>query len=119
MDLLNIFRQVSGLVNDQTRQNPSVDTDGLLGQLGNIFKQQHDTPEYDEHIGQYHGQGGYDPNYQQGGYGQQGGNQQILDASQDPYGDPADQPNAGMQQQGNILPASMDPYGDPADQVRR
>lgn len=32
-------------------------------------------------------------------------------ASQDPYGDPADQPGAK-----NVKPASQDPYGDPADQ---
>ena len=32
-------------------------------------------------------------------------------ASQDPYGDPADGPAAR-----DVLPASQDPYGDPADQ---
>jgi len=32
--------------------------------------------------------------------------QQVLPASQDPYGDPADQ---------DVAPASQDPYGDPAD----
>ncbi|BCM93226.1 hypothetical protein IAD21_05114 [Abditibacteriota bacterium] len=50
----------------------------------------------------------------------QGGGGGVLDASQDPYGDPADQndnresynPNAGP----NVRPASEDPYGDPADQ---
>jgi hypothetical protein len=36
-------------------------------------------------------------------------------ASEDPYGDPADQPGEG--QFGNVRPASEDPYGDPADQV--
>jgi hypothetical protein len=36
----------------------------------------------------------------------------VLPASQDPYGDPADQ--AG----GQVLPASQDPYGDPADQYQ-
>ena len=36
-------------------------------------------------------------------------------ASEDPYGDPADQPGDG--QFGDVLPASEDPYGDPADQV--
>jgi hypothetical protein len=44
----------------------------------------------------------------------------ILPASMDPYGDPADDPNAVAyntgDEQGDILPASMDPYGDPADQ---
>jgi hypothetical protein len=37
----------------------------------------------------------------------------VLPASQDPYGDPADQA-AGQ----DVLPASQDPYGDPADQVQ-
>ena len=41
---------------------------------------------------------------------QQFGN--VKPASQDPYGDPADQ------QSGNVRPASEDPYGDPADQGR-
>lgn len=34
-------------------------------------------------------------------------------ASEDPYGDPADQGNAGGRK---IKPASQDPYGDPANQ---
>jgi len=51
------------------------------------------------------------------GYGQQGGMGNVLDASQDPYGDPADQGNAGFGgNMGNVRPASEDPYGDPADQ---
>lgn len=37
-------------------------------------------------------------------------------ASQDPYGDPADQQRGGGQR--NIKPASADPYGDPADSRR-
>jgi hypothetical protein len=37
----------------------------------------------------------------------------VLPASQDPLGDPADQPGGGF---GNVLPASRDPLGDPADQ---
>ncbi len=36
-------------------------------------------------------------------------------ASEDPYGDPADQ-MADEGQFGNVQPASEDPYGDPADQ---
>jgi hypothetical protein len=36
-------------------------------------------------------------------------------ASEDPYGDPANQYDAG--QFGNVRPASEDPYGDPADQI--
>lgn len=35
-------------------------------------------------------------------------------ASEDPYGDPADQ-----DPKSNVRPASEDPYGDPADQERR
>jgi hypothetical protein len=41
---------------------------------------------------------------------------QVKPASQDPYGDPADQGGAnprGAPQ--NAKPASQDPYGDPAD----
>jgi len=38
-------------------------------------------------------------------------NNEVRPASEDPYGDPADQ---GMF--GNVSPASEDPYGDPADQ---
>lgn len=38
-----------------------------------------------------------------------------LPASQDPYGDPADQQYGRF---GNIRPASEDPLGDPADQER-
>jgi len=47
-----------------------------------------------------------------GHLGQQRAQGQVLPASQDPYGDPADQG-------GGVLPASMDPYGDPADQLPR
>ncbi len=45
-----------------------------------------------------------------GGQQNTGGNGNVQPASQDPYGDPADQGNSG------VLPASQDPYGDPADQ---
>jgi hypothetical protein len=41
---------------------------------------------------------------------------EVLPASQDPYGDPADQGTRGFS---NIRPASQDPYGDPADQMGR
>jgi hypothetical protein len=42
--------------------------------------------------------------------------EQIRPASEDPYGDPADQ-TADAGQFGNVRPASEDPYGDPADQT--
>ncbi len=92
MDLGSLFHQVAGLLDNNTRQNNSVDTDGILGNIGNIFRQHgYDGP-------------GYSSPYS-GGYGEQ----EVLPASQDPLGDPADQNG------GNILPASMDPLGDPAD----
>ncbi|CAD5959760.1 Translation initiation factor [Planktothrix tepida] len=40
-------------------------------------------------------------------------NRRVYPASEDPYGDPADQGQFG--QFGNVRPASEDPYGDPAD----
>lgn len=43
------------------------------------------------------------------------GSGNITPASQDPYGDPADQASYGGQF-GNVRPASEDPYGDPADE---
>jgi len=101
MDFGSIFQAVSGVLNQDTRQNNSVDTDGLIGRVADIFRQ---NGASDEHVqNPYSGQGGYD-----------GGN--ILPASQDPYGDPADQQGYQQQGGGNILPASQDPYGDPADQ---
>jgi hypothetical protein len=42
--------------------------------------------------------------------------QNVKPASQDPYGDPADQPRGAP---ANVKPASADPYGDPADDRRR
>lgn len=99
MDFGSIFRAVSGVLHQDTRENDSVDTDGLIGQVANVFRQ---NGARDEDV----------QNPYQGG-------QEILPASQDPYGDPADQQNGGYQQQGgSILPASQDPYGDPADQQR-
>ena len=42
------------------------------------------------------------------------GDADVLPASEDPLGDPADDPNA---QNEDVLPASQDPLGDPADQT--
>ena len=53
-----------------------------------------------------------DGNYQDPG---QFGN--VTPASQDPYGDPADDAGTDYAQFGNVTPASEDPYGDPADYV--
>lgn len=91
MDLQSLFHSVSGLLNNQTRNNDSVNTDGLLGQVTGLFRQ--------------HGYQGGDYNAPQaGGYN----NQPVMD-------------NPGYTQseadrQAGILPASQDPLGDPADQ---
>ena len=62
------------------------DTDGLLGKITDLF----------------------------GAHKQASGGRNIRPASEDPYGDPADQ-MAGR----SVKPASQDPYGDPADQEAR
>jgi hypothetical protein len=40
----------------------------------------------------------------------------VLPSSQDPWGDPADQPHSRDAGYGDAAPASQDPFGDPADQ---
>lgn len=93
MDLGSLLSQVAGLIDNKTRQEPGVDTDNLLGQISGLFRQHADTTG------------------------------QVLPASQDPLGDPADQgyqqsgdPQSEADRQAGILPASQDPLGDPADQ---
>ena len=50
------------------------------------------------------------------------GRRDVRPASEDPYGDPADQMRkSGVRDAGrfgNVKPASQDPLGDPADQMR-
>ena len=92
-----------------TQHRADHDPDGLMDQISGLFGQ-HEA--------------------------QQGTMQNPLPASEDPYGDPADQfPQQGgyaqpaqrgyapqmqpQQQFPNLRPASEDPYGDPADQERR
>jgi len=66
----------------------SFDTGGLLGKITDIFgSHQRTTPDH----------------------------RNVAPASQDPYGDPAEQ-NVGRT---NVKPASQDPYGDPADEIKR
>jgi hypothetical protein len=55
-----------------------------------------------------------DSNQSQNANTQQFGN--VRPASEDPYGDPADQETQG--QSSDVRPASEDPYGDPADQQK-
>lgn len=100
MALSNLFGQIMGAISNHTNQqnqspNTPFDPSGLIGEVQSLF-------------GQHAQQTGQQIDYNNYG-GQQGG---ILPASQDPYGDPADQQGGG----GGILPASRDPYGDPADQ---
>jgi len=111
MDLGSLFQQVSGMLNNNTRQNENVDTDGLIGQVAGLFR---------GHAEQTGNQ--FPEQYNQGPY------DNVLPASQDPLGDPADQGGqqgyqqvqyggqSAADQQAGILPASQDPLGDPADQ---
>lgn len=94
MDLENLMRNVTDAIQ---RHNDPRDTDhpqeNLVGFVQNIFRQ---------HLGG-------------GGGRSRGGYDNVRPASEDPYGDPADQ-GAGGGRFGNVRPASEDPYGDPADQ---
>ena len=116
LDLL--FGQVAKAIQSHSAPNtpgPSYNANPLLGALQGVF-------------GQFAGQSGSQfnrqPDYDDGEeFNQQYGN--VLPASQDPHGDPADQAQGQFTNQGqftdqgqfgNVLPASQDPYGDPADQ---
>src|SRR5947209_17120576 len=80
-----LMNQVKNAIMDHAdqQQHTGFDPSALLGQVEGLFNQH----------AQYTGQ-------------------QIQPASQDPYGD------AANQAAGNVLPASQDPYGDPADAAR-
>ncbi len=82
----SVKNAISGHVQQGGHQN--FDTDGLFGKLTDLFGNHQRT---------------------------QGGGRNIAPASQDPYGDPANQ----VAGHGNVKPASADPYGDPADQAPR
>lgn len=91
LDLL--FGQIQNTISNHSSPNtpgPSYDANPLLGTLAGLFGQ---------HASNNNQSFGVDTS--------QFGN--VQDASQDPYGDPADQ------QFGNVKDASQDPYGDPAD----
>lgn len=125
LDLL--FNQVTQAIQTHASPNtpgPSYNANPVLGALQGVFgqfanqngaqfapQQGYDNgEEFSQQYGQHMGQQGY-------GQAPQGNFGNVLPASQDPYGDPADQPGQG--QFGNVLPASADPYGDPADQEPR
>ena len=121
MSLLDsLFSQVAGAITHHSNDNtpgPGYDANPILGALQGMFS---------NHAQQSGQQYNRNANYDNGeSYNQQYGN--VLPASQDPYGDPADQERGGYAGQnvnqnandgrfGNVLPASADPYGDPADQ---
>jgi len=122
LDLL--FGQIANTVKNHADPNtpgPSYDANPLLGALAGIFGQhanqaggQFQGYREEEDYSQY---GGFDPGQLFGGQGNQGGQLPpgVRPASEDPYGDPADQGGGGMFGR-NVRPASEDPYGDPADQ---
>ncbi len=107
-----LFKQVEGAIRNHSDDNtpgPGYDSNPILGALQGMFNQ------HAQQSGQQYNQ---NPSYDQGErYQQDYGN--VLPASADPYGDPADQQGGNANQGGqfgNVLPASADPYGDPADQ---
>ncbi len=106
MDLEFLLRQVKNAIfkDPTTPHREGNDPSGLIGQIEGLFGGM---------------MGGQKPEQEQ---------RQVLPASQDPLGDPADlEPPTGhtnygnqtqpvQQQYPNIRPASEDPLGDPADQ---
>lgn len=118
--LLNQIKQAI-FNSPNTAHQQGNDPDGLIGQIEGMFGQ---------HQQQY--PGGVAPGQplpNQGGFGN------VLPASQDPLGDPADRERGGYanagsgggyaplndprQQFPNVRPASEDPLGDPADSEPR
>jgi hypothetical protein len=107
MDLNTLFNTVSRVINDRTGPSPDVDTGGFLSEVTGLFRQHADaTGQQVDYAQPDILPASMDP---LGDPADQYGGQNILPASADPLGDPADQ------EQG-ILPASQDPHGDPADQ---
>ena len=80
-----VKRQISNHV--QQGNHSGFDTDGLLGKITDLFGD--------------HKRAAADP-------------RNVRPASQDPYGDPADELRGR-----SVRPASQDPYGDPADENGR
>lgn len=98
MALGDLFGQVMNAITNHSgqQQHTGFDPSGLLNEVQGLFSQ------HAENTGQ------------------------VLPASQDPYGDPADAPmssgrgyGSGSGGYGNVLPASQDPLGDPADDADR
>jgi len=123
MGLLDaLFNQVSQAIQEHSSPDtpgPAYDPNPLLGNLSNIFGQIAAENQQD-----FSGYGDVAP-ASQDPYGDPADQTRfssygdVAPASQDPYGDPADQEQfANQEQSGNVLPSSADPYGDPADQER-
>lgn len=110
-----LFNQVTQAIQTHASPNtpgPSYNANPILGALQGVF-----SNFAGQHGAQFNPQQGYDNGEQfNQQYGQYNG-QNVADASQDPYGDPADA-NTVQGQFGNVKDASQDPYGDPADQGR-
>ena len=90
-NLDSLLQSVKSSIVDHVQQggHTGFDTGGLLGKITDLFTQ----------------------------HKQASGDRNIAPASQDPYGDPADQ--AGQANGRGARPASQDPYGDPADAIGR
>jgi len=99
MDLGTLFGAVTRVISQRTGPVQDVDTGGFLNEVTGMFRQHADA------TGQQ-----FDDSYANQ-YADQNQGQDILPASMDPMGDPADQEQ-------DILPASQDPLGDPADEQR-
>lgn len=103
MGLDFLMQQVKNAVfNDSNTSYQQGDTHGLIGQIESLFGQHQQAQASPSGMDPYGGvpnEAGRFPN--------------VRPASEDPYGDPADQ-QAGQFR--NVRPASEDPYGDPADQ---
>lgn len=82
-ELLDRVKQ-SVLKHSDDQRHTGFDPGGLLGHIEELFGQHRNS----------------------------GDGRQVRPASQDPYGDPADQGPGGR----SVRPASQDPYGDPADE---
>lgn len=85
----SLLQAVKNSISDHAQQSSGFDASSLLGKVTELF----------------------------GAHQKQHEGHDVKPASQDPYGDPADQPAGGKL--GNVKPASQDPYGDPADQSPR
>jgi len=85
-ELLDMVKQ-SVLKHTDDQRHTGFDPTALLGQIEGLFGQ-HQARE---------------------------GQRDVRSASEDPYGDPAEQRPSGR----SVRPASQDPYGDPADQPGR